>query len=99
MIGAYRLLGLAASLGLSATITAPLQCARTHPIEHRVEDDPAEVLYTLADTFKAEGNAAARTETLRFLLARYPESRFAAAARADLGEPALAPTGHPTPGP
>ncbi len=99
MIGAYRLLGLAASLSLSAAITAPFQCARSHPVEHRVEDDPAEVLYTLADKFKAEGNAAARTETLRFLVARYPESRFAAAARTDLGEPTLAPTAHPTPAP
>jgi hypothetical protein len=51
-----------------------------------MEDDPAEVLYTLAEKFKAEGNAPARTETLRFLVTRYPESRFAAAARLDLGD-------------
>ncbi len=56
-----------------------------------MEDDPAEALYTLADKFKGEGNAAARAETLRFLVARYPTSRFAEAAKLDLAEPAPPP--------
>jgi outer membrane protein assembly factor BamD (BamD/ComL family) len=75
----------------AATASAPLQCARTHPSgeapERRTEDDAAEVLYTLAEKFKAEGNLGARAETLRFLMARYPTSRFAESARIDL-EPA-----------
>jgi hypothetical protein len=84
MLGAFRLAG---PLVLAAAITAPLQCPRQKAAEHRVEDDPPEVLYSLAEKFKAEGNAPARTETLRFLVTRYPESRFAAAARIDLGDP------------
>jgi len=74
-----------APLLLAAALTAPLQCARRQPPEQRMEDDAAEVLYTLAEKFKAEGNAGARADTLRFLVQRYPESRFAAAARIDLG--------------
>jgi hypothetical protein len=55
----------------AAASSAPLQCARQPSAELRTEDDAAEVLYTLA-------------ETLRFLVSRYPESRFAQAARLDL---------------
>lgn len=73
----------------AAAAGAPLQCARTPPggeaPERRWEDDPAESLYMLAEKFQAEGNVAARAETLRFLMARYPTSRFAEAARIDLG--------------
>jgi outer membrane protein assembly factor BamD (BamD/ComL family) len=56
----------------SVAFAAPLQCARKTGPEMRTEDDPAEVLYGLA-------------ETLRYLVSRYPESRFAQAARLDLG--------------
>jgi outer membrane protein assembly factor BamD (BamD/ComL family) len=80
-------LRLAAPLLLAAALSAPLQCAKKPPPEQRTEDDPAEVLYTLAEKFKAEGNLPARAETLRFLVARYPESRFAQAAKLDLAEP------------
>jgi TolA-binding protein len=51
-----------------------------------MEDDAAEVLYTLAEKFKTEGNQAARAETLRYLVERYPESRFAVTAKSDLDE-------------
>ncbi len=78
----------AAPILLLAALHAPFQCARHPPPEQRVEDDAAEVLYTLAEKFKAEGNAPARAETLRFIVTRYPTSRFAEAARLDLGESA-----------
>jgi hypothetical protein len=82
MLLAFRLAG---PILLAAVVSAPLQCARARPApERRTEDDAAEVLYTLAETFKAEGNLGARAETLRFLMARYPTSRFAEAARIDL---------------
>ncbi len=68
----------------AVAFAAPLQCARKPGAELRTEDDAAEVLYTLAERFKAQGNAPARAETLRFLVSRYPESRFAQAARLDL---------------
>jgi hypothetical protein len=80
----FRLVG---PLLFAAALSAPIQCARKQPPEQRMEDDPAQVLYTLAEKFKAEGNLPARSETLRFLIARYPESRFAQAAKLDLGEP------------
>jgi outer membrane protein assembly factor BamD (BamD/ComL family) len=85
---AIRARAVAAPLLLVAALHAPFQCARRPPPDQRMEDDPAEVLYTLADKFKSEGNAAARVETLRFLVARYPTSRFAEAAKLDLGEAA-----------
>jgi hypothetical protein len=75
-----------APLLLAAALTAPFQCARKPPPEQRTEDEAAEVLYTLAEKFKAEGNQPARAETLRFLMERYPASRFAQTARVDLGE-------------
>jgi hypothetical protein len=83
MVFALRVAG---PLLLAAALTAPFQCARKTPPTQRLEDDAAEVLYALAERFKAEGNQAARAETLRFLVERYPESRFAAAARVDLAE-------------
>lgn len=79
-------LRLAAPLALSAALSAPVQCASKVRPEFRHEDDAAEVVYTLAQRFKAQGNEVARTETLRFLVTQYPSSRFAVAARLDLGE-------------
>jgi hypothetical protein len=79
-------LRLAAPLLVAAALLAPFQCARKTPPEQRMEDDPAEVLYTLAEKFKTEGNQPARAETLRYLVERYPASRFAATAKSDLDE-------------
>lgn len=71
------------ALGLAL---APFQCARNGGPELRVEDDAGEALYGLAERFHAAGDAKARTETLCYLIERYPSSRFAASARVDLGE-------------
>jgi hypothetical protein len=86
MLAGLRLAALAAPLVVA--LTAPLQCGRKPPPEQRTEDEAAEVLYMLADKFKAEGNAAARAETLRFIIARYPASRFAETAKVDLAQEA-----------
>jgi hypothetical protein len=83
----FPALRVATPLLLSVALTAPFQCARRAAPDQRMEDDAAEVLYKLADRFKAEGNGGARVETLKFLVERYPESRFAAAARMDLAAP------------
>jgi hypothetical protein len=88
---------LPALLLLAATLSAPLQCARRPGPDVRTEDDPAEVLSTLAERFKTQGNAAARTETLRYLVSRYPESRFAQAARLELGVPQTSQTSQTSP--
>ncbi|MFO0763070.1 MAG: hypothetical protein U0359_41925 [Byssovorax sp.] len=79
---------LAVPLLAVAFATAPFQCARKIEPDRQIDEEPAEALYKLAEKFKAEGNAAARTETLRFIVERYPASRFAELARLDLAEPA-----------
>lgn len=63
---------------------APLQCqSEPDPAKAR-EETPAEALYGLANDFHAKGDERARGETLRYLLQRYPTSRFAVMAREDL---------------
>lgn len=91
-IGATTLV-LAISSGL-----APFQCAsRTDP-EHAVEEEPGEALYGLAEQFHRKGDERARLDTLRYLMQKYPTSRFALMAKQDLaavstseGASALAP--------
>jgi len=74
---------LATSLGLS---TAPYQCAREPGPNRRIEDDPAEAIYKLAERFKADGKPDARAASLRYVIERYPTSRYSKMATADLEE-------------
>lgn len=60
---------------------APLQCSRTPDPSLQREESPGDALWALANDFRAHGNESASTETLRFLVQRYPSSRFAPAAR------------------
>jgi outer membrane protein assembly factor BamD (BamD/ComL family) len=77
----------AASLLLAASASlAPFQCASEVDPNKRREEEPGEALYALAERFKAEGNTKAQKTTLRFLIQKYPTSRFAEMARLDLGE-------------
>ena len=68
--------------------TAPFQCAGDPDPDQAHEEEPAEALYGLAQQFQKKGDAAARLETLRYIVARYPKSRFAVMARDDLDQPA-----------
>jgi hypothetical protein len=70
---------------------APYQCGRTPDDTVRREDSAAEALYRLAEKFHAEGDARAYRETLTEIIARYPASREAQAARLDLGTDGAAP--------
>jgi TolA-binding protein len=83
---------LVSNVGAAAVVLglalAPFQCARKGDPELHMEDDAGEALYDLAERFHASGDAKARAETLRYLIERYPSSRFAASARVDLREPA-----------
>ena len=79
---------LAPLLLLASTATAPFQCAKTNDPNLRMEEDPSQVLYELADAFHKKNDEHARVETLRFLIAKYPSSRYAEMARQDLSEPA-----------
>lgn len=85
MLPGSRLLACALlSAALSASLTAPMQCASKVKPEQRMEEEPAEALYNLADRFRKQGNQPAQVETLRAIVERYPSSRFAEAARIDL---------------
>jgi hypothetical protein len=69
---------------LASLANAPFQCASKAGPERRMEEEPAEALYELAEKFKAEGNPRAQAETLRYLVEKFPGSRFAEAAKQDL---------------
>jgi len=74
-----------ASVALAAAVAnAPFQCASDPDPGRRTEEDPSEVLYQLAERFRASGDREAHTATLRYLVERYPSSRFAERARLDL---------------
>ena len=73
----------AASLALSLAF-APYQCAKEPDPAMQREETPGEALYRLAEEFRARGDEQAYRATLKFLVARYPSSRFAQSARADL---------------
>jgi TolA-binding protein len=75
---------------LSSALFAPVQCASEPPPEERRYETPPEALYELAERFKKSGDTAARRETLEFLVERYPNSRFAKRAEAELGQEAKA---------
>jgi len=63
---------------------APYQCGKA-PDRSVREETPGEALYGLAKKLRAEGDEQGYRTTLRYIVARYPSSRFAVAARADLG--------------
>jgi hypothetical protein len=72
---------------------APMQCGggSDDPSLLRYEG-PGEALYDLAQRFKAKGDEPAYVDTLRFIVARYPNSRRAVTAKLELeqlarGEP------------
>jgi hypothetical protein len=69
---------------IAAVAQAPFQCASEVDPNRRMEEDPSEVLYSLAGRFKASGDQRAYAATLRYLIERYPSSRFAHMARGEL---------------
>ena len=80
-----------------SALLAPFQCA-SEPRTTYNEDDPAEALYTLSERLEESGEESARDQTLRYLIERYPSSRFAERARLDLrghGEASESPAGSP----
>lgn len=88
MIPGSRILG---ALLLAASLSAPIQCGSKARPEHRTEEEPGEALYKLAERFGAQGDKDARVKTLRFIVERYPTSRFAQAAKLDLEQIGAAP--------
>ncbi|HVU02160.1 MAG TPA: hypothetical protein VHE30_10420 [Polyangiaceae bacterium] len=76
---------LSAILLLAAFSQAPLQCSHEEDPALRKYETPPEALYDLAERFKAKGETAAHRDTLRYLVERYPSSRFAVRAKEELG--------------
>jgi hypothetical protein len=66
---------------------APYQCGRANEASVR-EETPAEALYHVAQKLRTEGDEHGYKTTLRYIVERYPSSRFAVAARSDLAEDA-----------
>jgi hypothetical protein len=91
----WSLLSGAVSLvAASGAMGAPFQCASDPDPSKAREEGPGEALYGLAEQFRQRGDEKARADTLRFIVTRYPKSRFAVMAREDLekmGAPAPAP--------
>ena len=85
MIARFLAAGALLSALTGALGSAPFQCARAPETDTRREDTPGEALYALAHKFKAENNAIAAKETLKYLVEHYPSSRYATAARDELG--------------
>lgn len=71
----------------SSLYLAPLQCGSAPDPDRRLEDSPEEALVGLADRFREQGDEAARTRTLQYLIEHYPSSREAERARLELGTP------------
>ena len=63
---------------------APLQCTGEPDPALAMEESPGEALYLLAEEFRERGARDAWLDTLRFIVARYPKSRFAVTAADDL---------------
>lgn len=76
----------ALSLLLASASLAPFQCSSEVDPNKKREEEPGEALYGLAEEFKTRGDGRARAETLRYIIKKYPTSRFAERARLDLAE-------------
>jgi hypothetical protein len=74
----------AVGLAVAMALTAPLQCAHDPDPNQRLEDTAGDGLWNLAQDFRAKGNSQAADDTLRYLIAKYPSSRHAPAAREEL---------------
>jgi hypothetical protein len=60
---------------------APIQCTRSPDPDTRLEDQPGDALFALAEKFRAEGNQQAAESTLRYLVEKYPSDRHTPLAR------------------
>lgn len=61
-----------------------MQCSGEPDPDLRRYETPGEALYGLAQEFKAKGDTKSERATLQYLVAHYPNSRFAKMAADDL---------------
>jgi hypothetical protein len=81
------------ALGAVLLATAPIQCGHTPDAELREDETPGDALWRLAQRFHDAHDAAAERETLRYLVDRYPSSRWVGPARDELAHLGGAPDG------
>ncbi len=67
-----------------AVSVAPMQCKHEPDAAHCWDDAPGDGLWDLATRFRETHDDAAARRTLELLVARYPSSRWAPAARDEL---------------
>jgi hypothetical protein len=77
-----------ARVALAAVLlaTAPLQCGHTPESELQEDETPGDALWKLAQKFREGHDVDAERATLKFLVERYPASRWAAQARDELAQ-------------
>jgi hypothetical protein len=66
--------------------TAPLQCGHTPEAELQEDETPGDALWRLAQKFRDAHDVGAERTTLRYLVERYPASRWAGQARDALAQ-------------
>jgi len=76
--------GRALALALSFAL-APIQCGHEVDPALRRDETPGDALWQLAQKFHDEHDEAAARRTLEYLVEQYPASRWATAARDELG--------------
>lgn len=74
----------ASLFALASLSVAPFQCPHDPDPREVREDTPGEALYSLAHEFGDAGDKQGEIRTLRYLVDRYPRSRFAVRARDEL---------------
>ena len=77
-----HLLGVAVLVPL--LLAAPVQCPAYQEPPREPAEPPAEAVYHSAEHLRELGYRRAEEATLRYLVERYPDSRWAARAREDL---------------
>ena len=73
-----------ARVALAAAVflaSAPLQCGHTPEAELQQDETPGDALWKLAQQFHDRHDAEAERTTLRYLVERYPASRWVGQAR------------------
>lgn len=65
---------------------APIQCGHTPDAELREDETPGDALWAMAQKFHASHDASAEAATLRYLVERYPASRWTSQAKEQLAQ-------------
>jgi hypothetical protein len=84
---------LRAALAAAALTVAPLQCGHTPDAELREDETPGDALWELAQKLHEGHDVAAEVVTLKYLVERYPASRWEGPARAQLARLGASPDG------